>query len=111
MNKDKIEDLKKKHPEGIHAGEISFSDAEDKLHKVEFVYRQPNTTDLESHIKASQKNPMVANLNLLQSLIIHPEPGPIIEAIRDFPMASAKFVDEAVTPFFGANVSFKGRKL
>jgi hypothetical protein len=111
MNKEKIEELKKAHPEGIYEGAISFTDDQDKPHTVEFVFRKPVTADLEFHAKTSQKNPIVANLNLIQSLIVHPEPGPIIEEIREYPAAYGRFVDEAVSPFFGAHVSVKSRKL
>jgi hypothetical protein len=111
MNKEKIEELKKKYPEGIHSGEISFNDDEDKLHIVEFIYRKPTTADIESHSKTAQKNPIVANLNLLQSLIVHPEPGPLIAEIREYPAAYSRFVDEALIPFFGANVTVKSKKL
>jgi len=109
--KEKIDQLKEKFPEGIYEGEISFNDAEDKLHTVEFIYRKPITADIESHVKSSQKNPIVANLNLLQSIIVDPEPGPIIESIREYPAAYGRFVDEAITPFFGANVTVKSKKL
>ena len=109
--KEKIEELKKAHPEGIFEGEISFSDEEGALHSVSFIYRKPTTADIESHTKAAQKNPIVANLNLIQSLIVHPEPGPIIASIREYPAAYAKFVDEAIVPFFGANVSVKTKRL
>jgi hypothetical protein len=111
MNKEKIEELKKAHPEGIYEGELSFNDDTGKLHSVEFIYRKPTTVDVESRSKAGQRNPIVANLNLIQSLIVHPEPGPIIEEIREYPAAYGRFVDEAVSPFFGANVSVKSRKL
>ena len=111
MNEQKIEELKKKYPGGIYEGEISFNDAEDKLHTVEFVYRVPTMADLEFHAKTSQKNPIIANLNLIQSLIVHPEPGPVIEKIKEFPAAYGRFVDEAISPFFGANVTVKNRKL
>jgi hypothetical protein len=53
----------------------------------------------------------VANLNLIQSLILHPEPGPVIEEIKEYPAAYGRFVDEAVSPFFGANVTIKSKKL
>jgi len=109
--KERIDELKLKHPEGIYQGEISFNDAEDKLHNVEFIYRRPTTADVESHVKASQKNPIVANLNLIQSLIVDPEPGPVIESIREYPSSYGRFVDEAISPFFGANVTVRSRKL
>ena len=111
IDQEKIDQLKAKHPEGIYEGEISFNDDEEKFHRVEFVYRKPTTTDIESHAKAGQKNPIVANLNLVQSLIIHPEPGPVISEIREYPAAVGRFVDEAISPFFGANVSIKTKKL
>jgi len=110
IEKAKIDELKKQHAE-IFEGTVSFTDEEDKQHAAEFIYRKPSTADIESHAKASQKNPIVANLNLIQSLIVYPEPGPVIESIREYPAAYAKFVDEAVVPFFGANVTVKSRKL
>ena len=109
--KEKVEELKKKYPEGIYAGEISFIDAEDKSHKVEFFFRAPVTADIESHSKAAQKNPIVANLNLIQSLIVHPEPGPVIEDVREYPIAYGRFVDEVIAPFFGGSVQVKKTKL
>jgi len=111
VDQEKIDQLKARYPEGIYTGEISFNDSEDKLHTAEFIYRKPTTADIESHAKTSQKNPIVANLNLIQSLIVHPEPGPVIDSIREYPAAYAKFVDEALVPFFGANVTVKSKKL
>lgn len=109
--KEKIDELKTRYPDGIYQGEISFNDSENVLHTVEFIYRKPTTADVEAHIKAGQKNPIVANLNLVQSLIIDPEPGPIIDSIREYPGAYGRFVDEAINPFFGANIAVKSRKL
>jgi hypothetical protein len=110
IDKAKIDELKAQYTD-IFEGVISFNDAEDKLHTAEFIYRKPSTADIESHAKNAAKNPIVANLNLTQSLIVHPEPGPIIESIREYPAAYAKFVDEAIVPFFGANVTVKSKKL
>ena len=111
IEKEQLESLKKDHPAGIFEGSIAFNDSEDKLHAVEFLYRKPITADLEAHAKVSQRNPIVANLNLIQSLIVRPEPGPLIEEIREYPAAYGRFVDEAISPFFGANVTIKSRKL
>ena len=111
LDPEKIEQLKARYSGGIYEGEISFNDDEERFHSVEFVYRRPTTADIESHAKAAQKNPIVANLNLIQSLIVHPEPGPVIAEIREYPAATGRFVDEAVSPFFGANVSVKTKKL
>lgn len=111
MDKEKIEQLKNKYPEGIYEGKISFSDVEGKFHEVDFIYRVPVMSDMESFSKSAQKSVMVANLNLLQSLIVHPDPASIVNSIQDFPLAYAKFVEDAVIPFFGANPTFRGRKL
>jgi len=111
IEKSKIDELKTQNPDGIFEGEISFNDEADKLHTVEFIYRKPNTASIESHSKTAQRNPIVANLNLIQSLIVYPEPGPVIESIREYPAAYGRFVDEAISPFFGANVTVKSRKL
>jgi hypothetical protein len=110
IEKEKLEELKKNHT-AIYEGAITFNDDEDKFHEAEFVYRKPTTADIEAHSKASQRNPIVANLNLIQSLIIYPEPGPVIDVIREYPAAYGRFVDEAISPFFGANVSVRNKKL
>jgi hypothetical protein len=106
-----IEELKKKNPSGVFEGEISFTDADDNIHKVEFIFRTPTTADIEAHTKTASKNPIVANLNLIQSLIVHPEPGPIIEQLRYYPVATGRFVDEAISPFFGGNVTARKKRL
>ena len=82
-----------------------------QIEEVEFIYRKPTTADVEAHTTSSQRNPIMANLNLIQSLIVYPEPGPVIEAIREYPAAYGRFVDEAVSPFFGANVTVRTKKL
>jgi len=110
VDQEKIEQLKAAHRD-IYQGEISFNDDGDILHTVEFIYRKPTTADLESHSRTAQKNPIVANLNIIQSLIVYPEPGSIIESIREYPAAYGRFVDEALVPFFGANVVVKSKKL
>ena len=111
MEKAKIEELKKNYPEGIYKGEVNFTDEEAKPHKVEFVYRKPTMADVESHTKAAQKNPIVASLNLIQSLIVFPEAGSVMGEFHKYPAAAGRFVDEAVSPFFGANVVTQTEKL
>ncbi|MDR1175327.1 MAG: hypothetical protein LBK83_07655 [Treponema sp.] len=108
---ERLEQLKKAHPGGLYEGSIEFNDEDDKLYTVEFIYRRPTMADVESHAKAAQRNPIVANLNIITSLIVHPESGAVIGEIREYPAACARFVDEAVNPFFGANVSVRSRKL
>lgn len=111
IEKEQLEQLKKDHPAGIYEGAIAFNDEGDKLHEVEFLYRKPTTADIEAHSKSSMRNPLVANLNILQSLIVYPEAAPIIDKVRDYPAAYGRFVDEAISPFFGANVTVRSRKL
>jgi hypothetical protein len=111
IEKERLEQLKKAHPGGLFEGSIEFNDEDEKLHTVEFIYRRPTMADIESHAKAAQRNPIVANLNIITSLIVYPESGPVISEIREYPAACGRFVDEAVSPFFGANVSIRSRKL
>jgi hypothetical protein len=111
IDKAKLDDLKAAHPGGLLEGAISFNDDENTFHEVEFIFRKPATADMESYVKSSQKNPLVANLNLIQSLIVHPEPGSVIEQIRDYPNAVGRFIDDVVSPFFGANAAARSRKL
>lgn len=110
IEKTTIDELKQKHG-ALYEGAISFNDDEDKFHEVEFIWRKPRTADVEAHTKASQRNPITANLNLIQSLIVYPEPVTVIDAIRDYPAAHGKFIDEAVSPFFGANVAVRTARL
>jgi hypothetical protein len=111
IEKEQLDSLKKEYPSGLYEGSVSFNDEADVLHEVEFLYRKPTTADIEAHQKAAQRSPMVANLNILQSLIVHPDPAPIIEKVRDYPAVYGRFIDEAISPFFGANVTVKSRKL
>jgi hypothetical protein len=111
IEKERLEQLKLAHPGGLHEGTVEFNDDENRFHRVEFIFRRPTTADIESHAKASQRNPVIANLNLIASLIVYPESGPVIDEIREFPVAYSRFVDEAVNPFFGGNVSVRSRKL
>jgi hypothetical protein len=110
IEKAKIDELKQAHSE-IFEGAISFNDSDGTLHSVEFVFRKPTIADMEAYSKAAQKNPITANLNLVQSLIVHPEPGPVIAQIGAYPAAYGKFVDDVISPFFGANVAARGKKL
>jgi hypothetical protein len=111
IDKAKLDELKQSHSAGVFEGAISFNDDSGVFHEVEFIYRKPTTADMEAHTKSAQRNPILANLNLVQSLIVYPEPGPVIEQIREYPAAHGRFVEEAVVPFFGANVSVRSRKL
>jgi hypothetical protein len=108
----KLDELKAKRASGIYEGVISFTDDENTPHEVEFIYRKPTVADMECYTKAVQRNPLVANLNLLQSLIVYPEAtGAVIEQIRMYSSAVGRFIDDAVSPFFGTNVTVKSRKL
>lgn len=111
LEKAKIEELKAKYPQGIYEGQISFTTNEDVLETVEFIYRKPVLADMEAYSKAAQKNAITANLNLIQSLIVAPEPALVIAKLRDYPAAYSRFVDDVISPFFGANVAVKSRKL
>jgi hypothetical protein len=111
IEKEQLEQLKQQHPGGVFEGSIDFSDEDDNYHEVEFLYRKPTTADIEAFSKASQRNPVIANLNLVQSLIILPAPGSVISQIREYPSAYGRFVDEAVMPFFGGNVTVRRQKL
>jgi hypothetical protein len=111
IEKTKLDDLKAAHGGEIFEGMITFNDDADTIHTVAFIYRKPTTADIESFTKASQRNPLLASQNLVQSLVIHPEPKTIIEQVREYPSACGRFVDEAISPFFGANVVVRSRKL
>jgi hypothetical protein len=110
ISDEQLTQLKASHAT-LYEGAVCFTDDEDTYHEVGFVYRKPTTADIEAHAKGSQRNPIMANLNLIQSLIVYPETGPVIEQMRNYPAAYGRFVDEAISPFFGANVMVRNRKL
>jgi len=111
LTKEQIKELKEKHPEGIFEGSVSFTDADNKQHNVEFVYRKPTIADGECYAKALPKSVPIANLNFIQSIIVYPEPGPVIDQLREYPSAYAYFVHEMLSPFFGANFVATSKKL
>ncbi|MDR1128205.1 MAG: hypothetical protein LBL20_02745 [Treponema sp.] len=111
INKEELEQIKKNNPGDLYEGEIVFNDEENKLHTVGFIYRKPTTADLEAHSRTVQRNPVVANINLIQSLIVHPDSGGVIAQIQEYPASAGHFVDEAISPFYGANVTVKTKKL
>jgi hypothetical protein len=82
IDKATLEELKQARPSGIFEGVISFNDDEDRFHEVEFIYRKPTMADVEA--QSSQRSPIAASLNLIQALIVYPEPGPVIEALREY---------------------------
>jgi hypothetical protein len=110
VDKAKLDELKTARGE-IFEGDISFNDNDGAFQRVEFIFRKPLIADMESYSKAAQRNPITANLNIVQSLIVHPEPGPVVAQIAPYPAAYSRFVDEVVTPFFGANVAVRSKKL
>jgi hypothetical protein len=111
LEKQQLDELKSKNIGGLYEGSINFYDESDTAYTVEFIYRKPTVGDIEAHAKASQRSPVMANLNLIQSVVAHPEPLEIIKQIRDYPAAAGRFVDEAIIPFFGGNVTIKRQKI
>jgi hypothetical protein len=109
--KEELEQIKKQNPGDLYEGEIVFTDENNKPHTIGFIYRKPTAADLESHSRTAQRNPIVANINLIQSLIVYPDSGGIIAQIQEYPASAGHFVDEAVSPFYGANVTVKTKKL
>jgi hypothetical protein len=111
LTPDQIAALKQKYTEGIYSVDLAFNDEEGILHKVPFIYRKPSTSDMEAYVRGASKNPITANLNLIQSLIVHPEPLHVINRLREYPMAVTRFVDEAISPFFGENTAVNPKRL
>jgi hypothetical protein len=111
IDKAKLDELKEKNS-AVYEGKISFTDDNDKSYVVEFIFREPTTADVEAYAKNAQVvGGIVANLNLIQSLIVYPEAAPVIESIRDYPNAYGKFIEAVVQPFFGANVQAEKKRL
>jgi hypothetical protein len=111
IDKAKLDELKKKHI-AVYEGKISFIDKNDKACAVEFVFREPTTADVEAYSKNAQVvSGIVANLNLVQGLIVYPEPAAIIDCVREYPNAYGKFVESVVQPFFGSSVQAEKKRL
>jgi hypothetical protein len=111
IEKTQVEELKQKHGE-IYEGAISFEDADGKAHSAEFIFREPKTADVEAYSKNAQTVGVVAgNLNLIQSLVVYPDPAGVINEIREYPNAYGKFIEAVIQPFFGSNTVAQKRKL
>lgn len=111
LDKAQIDELKQKYGV-IYEGEISFTDTDEKPHIVEFIFREPKTADVEAYAKNAQTvGGVTANLNLIQSLVVHPTAAGVIDEIREYPNAYGRFVEAVIQPFFGANVQAKKTKL
>jgi hypothetical protein len=111
ISKEELEQVKKNNPGDLYEGEIVFNDEDNKMYNIGFIYRRPTTADIEAHSRTMQRNPIVANSNLIQSLVVYPDSSGIVAQIQEHPAAAGRFVDEAIGPFFGANVTVKSRKL
>jgi hypothetical protein len=108
----KIDQLKAKYPEGIYRTDLSFNDEDGVLHKESFIFRKPSQGDAESYQKAVTNGSLfIANLNLLQSVIIGEDPLPLINRLRDYPLAVGKFVNEVFSPFWGSDLTAGKEKL
>jgi hypothetical protein len=111
ISKEELEQIKKQNPGDLYEGEVAFNDENDALHTVGFIYRKPTGADLEAHTRTAQRNPIIANINLIQSLIVHPDSAGVIAQIQAYPASAGHFVDEAISPFYGANVTVKTKKV
>ncbi|MDR0710366.1 MAG: hypothetical protein LBF77_09900 [Spirochaetaceae bacterium] len=111
ISKEELEQVKKDHPGDLYEGDITFNDENNKLHTIGFIWRKPTLADIEAHSRTAQRNPIVANINLIQSLIVYPDSGGVIAQIQEHPASAGHFVDEAISPFYGANVAVKTRKI
>ena len=106
-----IDELKKKHGP-VYEGTIGFLDAEDHQRTVEFIFREPKTADVEAYSKNAQTVGIItANLNFIQTLVVYPEPAPVVESIRQYPNAYGKFIESVIQPFFGGNATATKKKL
>ncbi len=105
FDKETIQKVKEQHKnKQLFVGNIAFVDKEGEQHKVEFIYRKPTVTDMEVFNKASAKNGLIAQSNLLNTLIVHPASAEITEQLAEYPVPVASFVEEQLSPFFGASV-------
>jgi hypothetical protein len=111
ISKEELEQIKKNNPGDLYEGAITFNDENGQLHTIEFFYRKPTTADIEAHSRTAQRNPIVANINLIQSLLVYPDSGSVIAVIQEYPASAGHFVDEAIIPFYGANVTVRTRKI
>lgn len=107
-----IEKVKAEHPGlKLFGGAISFIDDEHKPVDVEFIYRKPMVVDMEIFNKGVQKAPFEAQSNLLQSLIVHPDPKVVMDKVAGYPPVVANFVDEAIMPFFGSAIKSRSYQI
>lgn len=105
FDKETIQKVKEQHKgKALYIGGIAFVGKAGEQHKIEFIYRKPTITDMEVFNKASAKNGLIAQSNLLNALIVHPSPAEVTDQLSDYPVPVASFVEEQISPFFGASV-------
>ena len=110
ISKEQVAELKKRYGD-VYQQSLDFQDGDGNPLSVEFVYRKPRVSDIEAYQKAAPKSGMVANQNLMQTVIVHPEPASVMAQVVDFPNAIGRFVEDSLVPFFGANVVARSTRL
>ena len=100
--KETIKKLKETRPNTrLYQAELSYKDPDGNLQSVEFIFRKPKVADMESYSKGAQNSVLTANMNLLTSIIVHPEAKEIKEKLEDAPNVVGNFVNKEIVPFFG----------
>lgn len=102
IDKETIKALKEQRPETkLFLGELSFNDEQGDPDGIEFIFRQPKIADMENYAKKSSTSVVSANLNLLTSLVVHPDPKTVKERLESSPNVVGSFINQRIMPFFG----------
>ena len=100
ITKENIETLKKQHGE-IYQARLTYKDKNKKEQAISFVYRPLTVEEVERSQTTAQKLATVANLQLLESIIVHNHEKDAVEELRDLPGIVGQFIQNEVIPFLG----------
>lgn len=103
-----LQELKERHGR-VWLGRIGFRSRSGADVEVVFLYREPRHG--EADLLLSAKKPAQGTRNLLAACIVAPERAQVIDRLRDYPIAVARFVDDELLPFFGYGAETESREL
>lgn len=107
LSPEKIAELKKTHGRLLRA-DINYLDASKKPQRIDIYFRPPTMDEIERLQSTAQKSPRVGNMELLRTVIVHPDAKGVVDALQDLPAVVGRFVQDEIMPFLG---EYKGAEI
>ena len=102
IGNDVIKKLKQERPDTtLYRAELAYDDEQGAPQTIEFVFRKPRVADMESYAKKSATSTLNANMNLLTSIVVHPDATVVKKTLETSPNVVGSFLNQKIMPFFG----------